>query len=147
MQSSISQKHTEFHFCFQSPLHPPHLHLHHRWTLTWQSSQSPLVPLIIKNEIKSLFKKKCPKIKLEIKPSHASSLPAHPSSPSWSSSSSSLRSSCFRIEGRLTASPWGPTGGLPSGAGPPCERENLRRYREGKDDLRVASCTGKVNVH
>lgn len=56
--------------------------------------------------------------------------PAQPSSPSWSSSSSSFRSSCFRIEGRFTTSPpasRGPPWGLLSG--PPCARANLKEGR------------------
>lgn len=57
-------------------------------------------------------------------------LPAQPSSLSWSNSSSSFRSSCFRIEGRFTTSPHasrGPPCGLLSG--PLCPRENLKKNR------------------
>lgn len=62
-------------------------------------------------------------------------LPAQPSSPSWSSSSSSFRSSCLRMDGRFTTSPRGPPGGRPSGPTPPWERENLARSQKSVKEV------------
>lgn len=71
-------------------------------------------------------------------------LPAQPSSPSWSSSSSSFRSSCLRMDGRFTTSPRGPPGGRPSGPTPPWGRENLARSQ--KKVKEVNQMTVEANI-
>ena len=71
------------------------------------------------------------------------SWPAQPSSPSWSNSSSSLRSSCFRMGGRFGPSPpppRGPPWALPSGA-----RANLQGERHAVKQC--PTCRLKLLIH